>query len=150
VILKGGTQGLIFFRPILIRPTVVPFDLERPQLARWHIWGWTYFYGVSHAHQIRGWGAPASPKFFGLHARTQHEKHWSSNHIFTGWSNSMWGNFFMVDHAPIPGQNVWCHECWRATCFQLINFSFTSAKQSWQWVTFYDPWPTWPICQLTR
>jgi len=22
-------------------------------------------------------------------------------------------------------------------------------KQSWQWVTFYDPWPTWPICQLT-
>jgi len=21
--------------------------------------------------------------------------------------------------------------------------------QSWQWVTFYDPWPTWPISQLT-
>jgi len=20
-----------------------------------------------------------------------------------------------------------------------------STKQSWQWVTFYDPWPTWPI-----
>jgi len=20
--------------------------------------------------------------------------------------------------------------------------------QSWQWVTFYEPWPTWPISQL--
>ena len=22
--------------------------------------------------------------------------------------------------------------------------------QSWQWVIFYDPWPTWPMSQLTR
>jgi len=24
------------------------------------------------------------------------------------------------------------------------------AHQSWQWDTFYDPWPSWPINQLTR
>jgi len=24
------------------------------------------------------------------------------------------------------------------------------SAQSWQWVTFHDPWPTWPIIQLTR
>jgi len=24
------------------------------------------------------------------------------------------------------------------------------SAQSWQWVTFFDPWPTWPISQLTR
>ena len=28
--------------------------------------------------------------------------------------------------------------------------STSNITQSWQWVTFYDPWPMWPISQLTR
>jgi len=30
-----------------------------------------------------------------------------------------------------------------------VGLCLLRPKQSWQWVTFYDPWPTWPICQLT-
>jgi len=32
----------------------------------------------------------------------------------------------------------------------LPNFFLWPAAQRWQWVIFYDPWPTWPISQLTR
>jgi len=32
-----------------------------------------------------------------------------------------------------------------SSCWYFCNFC-----QSWQWVTFCDPWPVWPISQLTR
>ena len=28
---------------------------------------------------------------------------------------------------------------------QAVDFRFTCSKQSWQWVSFCDPWPIWPI-----
>ena len=31
-----------------------------------------------------------------------------------------------------------------------ISQSFTYKTQRWQWVTLFDPWPTWPLSQLTR
>ena len=39
------------------------------------------------------------------------------------------------------------HDKYRAHC---VIFCLSYRLQSWRWVTFYDPWPTWPINQLTR
>ena len=37
-----------------------------------------------------------------------------------------------------------------STCSSDEYFQLRMEKQSWQWVTFCDPWRTWPISQLTR
>jgi len=36
------------------------------------------------------------------------------------------------------------------TAVSLTTRPPSHTVQSWQWVTIYDPWPTWPISQLTR
>jgi len=37
-------------------------------------------------------------------------------------------------------------DCFTELCCHVDH----TLRQSWQWVTFCDPWPTWPISQLTR
>jgi len=31
-----------------------------------------------------------------------------------------------------------------------LVLQYVHTDQRWQWVTLFDPWPTWPISQLTR
>jgi len=50
--------------------TLIWFDLERPQLARWHMWGSCIFILDQPCPIPRG-GAPASPKFWGPLMYTQ-------------------------------------------------------------------------------
>jgi len=63
---KGGTLGVQFFSGGSLI-ALVPSDLERPHLARWHIWGGAYFCGSATPHP-KGWGATRSPKIFGTPA----------------------------------------------------------------------------------
>jgi len=37
---------------------------------------------------------------------------------------------------------------WRRASIRPIKRSQAPGDQTWQWVTFYDSWPTWPIGQL--
>ena len=59
-----------------------------------------------------GGGATASPKI--LQPLTRAHSMRSSNQILHGDQSRCEEIFYMVDHAPCPGQNFWWHECWRA------------------------------------
>jgi len=62
---KAELRGVGFFRRISVI-MLVPFDIERPPLARWRMWGAAYSYEVSHAPSQRSPEPQRSQKFWTL------------------------------------------------------------------------------------